>query len=267
MLTPEEFDSGWQYWTNRYDLVGNPFMTRASEVRDKWAKPYFNDIFCARMTSTQRSESANHVLKVYVPCKSSINMFVKQYTKLIDDREKADDEAEKNKTQKTSRPHFGFPIEKHAAKIYTPSVFKLFKSELRKTSSYVILSNNDCLSYELKHVDSDSRDAWGRVNFTVTVDPSTGLHKCQCKLYEHFGIVCCHIMLVMIQYGVMNIPDCHIMKRWTTKAREGSFREEKCQNISMQMEMSRTLRHKKLYMTVLDLVSAGWLQYTICSGS
>ena len=51
------------------------------------------------MTSTQRSESANHVLKVYVPCKSSINMFVKQYTKLIDDREKADDEAEKNRTQ------------------------------------------------------------------------------------------------------------------------------------------------------------------------
>jgi hypothetical protein len=39
------------------------------------------------------------VLKVYVPCKSSINMFVKQYTKLIDDREKADDEAEKNSSQ------------------------------------------------------------------------------------------------------------------------------------------------------------------------
>jgi hypothetical protein len=51
------------------------------------------------MSSTKRSESANHVLKVYVPCRSSINMFVRQYTKLIDDREKADDEAEKNRSQ------------------------------------------------------------------------------------------------------------------------------------------------------------------------
>ncbi|KAK1683306.1 hypothetical protein QYE76_044154 [Lolium multiflorum] len=99
MLTPEEFEAGWGYLTRTYDLSDNPFMIRAYEVRDKWAKPYFNDIFCARMSSTQRSESANHVLKVYVPCKSSINMFVKQYTKLIDDRERADEEAEKNKSQ------------------------------------------------------------------------------------------------------------------------------------------------------------------------
>jgi hypothetical protein len=99
MLTPEEFECGWDYLTKKYDLGGNPFMTRAFEMREKWAKPYFNDIFCARMSSTQSSESANHVLKVYVPCKSSINMFVKQYTKLIDDREKADDEAEKNRSQ------------------------------------------------------------------------------------------------------------------------------------------------------------------------
>jgi hypothetical protein len=99
MLTVEEFEKGWGYLIERYNLGTNPFMTRAYEVRDKWAKPFFNNVFCARMTSTQRSESANHVLKVYVPCKSSINMFIKQYTKLIDDREKADDEAEKNRSQ------------------------------------------------------------------------------------------------------------------------------------------------------------------------
>jgi hypothetical protein len=99
MLTVEEFEKGWGYLIERYNLGGNPFMTRAYEVREKWAKPFFNNVFCARMTSTQRSKSANHVLKVYVPCKSSINMFIKQYTKLIDDREKADDEDEKNTSQ------------------------------------------------------------------------------------------------------------------------------------------------------------------------
>ncbi|KAM0869149.1 hypothetical protein ACQ4PT_040856 [Festuca glaucescens] len=257
MLTPEEFESGWEYLTRTYDLSENPFMTRAFEVRDKWAKPYFNDIFCARMSSTQRSESANHVLKVYVPCKSSINMFVKQYTKLIDDRERADDEAEKNKNQKVSKPLFGFPIEKHASKIYTPTVFKLFKAELRKTSSYIIVSSSEGTSYEVMHVDAENRDAWSRVNFTITVEPELGLHKCQCRLYEHFGIVCCHIMLVMIQSGVMKIPDCHIMKRWTVNAREGTLGLISNAAAGMQHDDLRTLRHKKLYMHVLDLVSAG----------
>jgi hypothetical protein len=101
-------------------------------------------------------------------------------------------------SQKTSKPHFGYPIEKHASKIYTPSVFKLFKAEMRKSLSYVIISNSRGISYEVKHVDADSRDAWSRVNFTITVQPDSGLHNCQCRLYEHFGIICCHIMLVSI---------------------------------------------------------------------
>jgi hypothetical protein len=146
---------------------------------------------------------------------------------------------------------FGYPIEKHASKLYTPAVFKLFKDELKKTASYVIVDNSDGLCYEVLHVDSENRESWSRVNFTITIDPQLGLYKCQCRLYEHFGIICCHIMLVqrtlkyvyldnsllhhnmsevmpfllfqvMTQTGVMKIPECHIMKRWTVDARKGS---------------------------------------------
>ena len=45
----------------KYNLVDNKFMKRIFKHRAKWAKPYFMDIFCAVMTSTQRSESANHM--------------------------------------------------------------------------------------------------------------------------------------------------------------------------------------------------------------
>jgi hypothetical protein len=67
---------------------------------------------------------------------------------------------------------------------------------MRKSSSYVIVSNTAGNSFEVKHVDADNRDAWSRVIFRVTVNPESGLHNCQCRLYEHFGIICCHIMLV-----------------------------------------------------------------------
>lgn len=87
MLTVEEFEKAWKIIIEKYCLKDDAFMTRAYEVREMWAKPYFQKIFCARMSSTQRSECANNMLKIYTVCKPSINVFVTQYTKLIDDRE------------------------------------------------------------------------------------------------------------------------------------------------------------------------------------
>lgn len=82
MLTVEEFESAWHMLVEKYKLHSNTFMTQIYEVRHKWAKPYFSGKFCARMTSTQRSESANHLLKGYVPPGCLMNLFVKQYMKI-----------------------------------------------------------------------------------------------------------------------------------------------------------------------------------------
>jgi hypothetical protein len=87
MLTAEEFESAWHILVEKYKLQNNTFMTQIFEVRHKWAKPYFSGKFCARMTSTQRSESANHLLKGYVPPGCPMNLFVKQYMKIQFDRE------------------------------------------------------------------------------------------------------------------------------------------------------------------------------------
>jgi hypothetical protein len=51
-------------------------------------------INCARMTSTQRSESANFMLKRFVPRYSSMSHFVTQYTRLLFDRDREEDIAE-----------------------------------------------------------------------------------------------------------------------------------------------------------------------------
>jgi hypothetical protein len=94
MLSEEEFDRGWQYLLETYEFQDNEFMSRTYAKRHKWAKPWSRDKYCARMTSTQRSESANFMLKRSVPRNSSMNHFVTQYSRLLFDRDREEDIAE-----------------------------------------------------------------------------------------------------------------------------------------------------------------------------
>lgn len=94
MLTIEEFERVWDYMLNHFDLVENEYLRNIYNKREKWAKAYFKGTFCAKMLSTQRSESANHMLKRFVPSNCSMNRFVVQFNKLLFDRNEAENRAE-----------------------------------------------------------------------------------------------------------------------------------------------------------------------------
>lgn len=82
-----EFETRWAFLVEEYGLVDNEFLQRAYDNRAMWAKPYFTDTLCAGMTSTQRSESANHMLKTYISRGAPMHLFVSQYNRMINDRE------------------------------------------------------------------------------------------------------------------------------------------------------------------------------------
>ena len=66
-------------------------------------RTYFKGVFCAEMTNTQRSESANMMLKSYVPHGCPMNMFVRHYMQLQHDCE-ADESYEEKRTKVVSEP-------------------------------------------------------------------------------------------------------------------------------------------------------------------
>lgn len=102
----EDFEKSWTDMIGKHRLEKQPYLTQIFEVRRKWAKPYFRDVFCAKMSSTQCSESANHVLKTYVPPGCPMHLFVEQYEKLQFDRTSEECYQEK----RTSLVNFNFSL-------------------------------------------------------------------------------------------------------------------------------------------------------------
>lgn len=78
----------------QYNLESSVYLRRMWDMKKKWAPAYFREFFFARMSTTQRSESMNHVLKKYVKPSSSLNGFAKRYENFYNDRIEAEDAEE-----------------------------------------------------------------------------------------------------------------------------------------------------------------------------
>ena len=90
-LMPTEFENAWRNLLDKYNLHDDPMMLQLWEIREEWISAYFKNVFCARMTSTQRSESMNASLKrSLLNEKLSLNRFAEQVTKLIFQRRQAE---------------------------------------------------------------------------------------------------------------------------------------------------------------------------------
>lgn len=67
-----DFLNAWDYMLDKYGLTDNEWLGDIFTKRDKWALVYGREIFCADITTTQRSESMNSAIKNYVSYKHDL---------------------------------------------------------------------------------------------------------------------------------------------------------------------------------------------------
>ncbi|XP_062186736.1 protein FAR1-RELATED SEQUENCE 5-like [Phragmites australis] len=83
-LSPTEFEQAWTETMQEYAITEHPAIKSLWEKRKMWIETYFKGLYCGRMTSTQRSESTNRVLKdEFVNKTTSLHMFTKKMLEAI----------------------------------------------------------------------------------------------------------------------------------------------------------------------------------------
>ncbi|KAF2927671.1 hypothetical protein DAI22_06g222300 [Oryza sativa Japonica Group] len=256
--TEAEFEKAWSDLMEQYNLESSVYLRRMWDMKKKWAPDYFREFFYARMSTTQRSESMNHVLKKYVKPSSSLHGFAKRYENFYNDRIEAEDAEEHDTYNEKVSTLTSSPIEKHASRVYTRGAFSRFKEQFKLSFSFMVYHTSDQHVLQLVHIGDDTLQSWGSKEFKVQVDLTEQDLSCGCKLFEHLGIICSHIIRVMVQYGFTEIPKKYILKRWTKDARDSIPKHlEESYLKDKEAASSRTYRNTLLHKSALDMVRLG----------
>lgn len=148
------------------------------------------------------------------------NNIVKQYNKLQFDRDQEEGFQEKRTLLGGVVLKVNISLEKHASKVYTRTMFEMFGSFMYAAGSSMVEEIVRKRKYIVTHVNAEKRDKYCKTVFKIEISECGEVYSCQCGLFEHMGMICCHIIKVMIVLDVKTIPKHHIMKRWTIDARD-----------------------------------------------
>ena len=88
------------------------------------------------------------------------------------------------------------PIERHASRIYTRTMFEIFGRVLFVAGSYDVIEVVPRSKYVAYHINPSAMKEWYKTKFVVEVYDDCEFFKCECYRYEHMGMVCCHILKV-----------------------------------------------------------------------
>ncbi|KAM0886079.1 hypothetical protein ACQ4PT_029910 [Festuca glaucescens] len=102
---------------------------------------------------------------------------------------------------------------------YTRAVYSVFRERQYHSTAFRIKTSQDNPNNYLVHHYNQSKEfAWSRHEFRVLADEAEGRYECECKLWEHTGLFCHHVIAVFEHLRLDEIPSKYILQRYTKDA-------------------------------------------------
>ncbi|KAK1385490.1 hypothetical protein POM88_023225 [Heracleum sosnowskyi] len=218
-LTVAEFEEGWNAMLNEFGLSNHVWLNEIYGMRKSWIPAFFRDKpMGALLRTTSRSESSNFYFNHFVQKGDTLSEFYMCYESAID---KQIHENKKLTNGDTCVPQSitEKEIEKHAAHLYTRTMFYKVQKQIKVSCFHMSLANQPIVVDGVnKYVvrDRSLNDKLFEVEFCFSKNDVC----CSCKLFVRVGYLCRHCFYILGLWGVERIPNQFLSRRWLRNAKE-----------------------------------------------
>ncbi|KAK1662168.1 hypothetical protein QYE76_050327 [Lolium multiflorum] len=251
-----EFEASWQEMIQKYEVGNLKYLKTMWENRKKFVPVFFKNDFFPFIHSTARSEGTNAVFKDNVGSTYSVSSFLSEYDKIADNIEQ--NEIHEDSITRTTTPTYwcGNDMEVHAGKMYNRKIFYRFQKQLKFTSYLHVQEVEANKKFEVyKSGLAAARDYRTR-RYLVIVDLTSEDFNCICSKFNKDGILCSHVLKVLIHLNIVQIPDKYFIARW--KPREKKDIRDLRYNVPLEMTgESSQLRFNVLSKVCINVASDG----------
>ncbi|KAF8398441.1 hypothetical protein HHK36_017368 [Tetracentron sinense] len=213
--TDEQFEKRWWKMVDRFELKDDEWIQSLYEDREKWVPTYIRDVCFAGMSTSQRSESINSFLDIYVHRETTLKEFVEQYKVVLQDRYEEEAKADFDGWHERPELMSPSPFEKQMLTVYTHEIFKKFQVEVLGAAACHLkkeMEDETTITFRVKDFEKNRE-------FIVAWSEKKSDISCLCRSFEYKGFLCRHAIIVLQISGVFSIPSHYILKRWTKDAK------------------------------------------------
>ncbi len=243
----DDFERCWVEYKAKYGFnENNLWISMMYELRKKWSTAYMKGTRFLGMRSNQRSESLNSRLHRHLDRKMSLVDLVEHYEFCLSRIRRNEAVLDARASQSVSFTTIcADPLEKSAARIYMPAMFKKVWAEIRKLYEWEVFNVARQDGAGVFTVASKDNNVVQVHVWCTFEEQSMNSANCDCKKLECDGIPCSHVCAVLKFLGVGTIPHCCVMVRWTMDVK-AAFESDRSTNThvwSEQMDCYRDLRN------------------------
>ncbi|XP_016199628.1 protein FAR1-RELATED SEQUENCE 5-like [Arachis ipaensis] len=211
-LDVPEFEDYWTTAVQSLGLMNNSWVKSTYELRHTWATAYLQGTFYAGYKTTSRCEGINAFVKGFLKSTNSLLELVHSLDRVVKDYRNNEVTAQFYSTYYTPVLITGLDkIELFASKIYTRSVFKEVRKQIKGVGGLLFLEKDTISTISVYKFSSTANRRSVR---RVLYDPTEPKIECDCHMWSSEGIPCTHIFSVMKYEGLDEIPPSLILRRW-----------------------------------------------------
>ncbi|XP_062219448.1 protein FAR1-RELATED SEQUENCE 5-like isoform X2 [Phragmites australis] len=217
-VTREEFETLWQQMITNYKLENNKYFNKMWQMRDRFIPVFFKENFCPFLQSTAISEGTNSRFKNNIGPTYSIMSFLKEYQRIVDTINSSEAFEDSISREKRPKELWGeYYIEKQGQEMYNRKIFRKFQLEVKATSRLSYKEKEEGKIYEVYQKPNHPQKEYRPRKYVVITDLKNEDFSCICGKFQKDGILCSHILKVIVEEDISRIPEKYILERWRKK--------------------------------------------------